>query len=104
MQKVNNSTNVDYSFSLEQNYPNPFNPTTTVQYALPFESKVRMVLYNSLGKVITELVNELQSAGYKEVVWNAIDVASGVYIYRIEAVPTSRAKPFISIKKMVLLR
>jgi len=91
-------------YQLFQNYPNPFNPSTTIKYALPVESKVRIVLYNSIGEFITELVDEEQSAGYKEIIWNANDDASGVYFFRIEAVPTNRAKLFTSIKKMILLK
>ncbi len=91
-------------YQLFQNYPNPFNPSTTIKYALPFESKVRLIIYNSLGEIIAELVNELQSAGNKEVMWNANNVASGVYIYKIKAVPTDGTKAFTAIKKMILLR
>jgi hypothetical protein len=91
-------------FVLYQNYPNPFNPATTIKYALPIESIVKIVLYNSLGERITELVNELQSVGYQEAVWNASNVASGVYIYTLEAVPTNGAETFTSIKKMILLK
>ncbi len=91
-------------FVLYQNYPNPFNPTTKIKYALPVESKVKIVLYNSLGEVLIELVNELQSVGYQEVVWNASGVASGVYIYTIEAVPTNNAGTFTSVEKMILLK
>jgi len=91
-------------FVLYQNYPNPFNPATTIKYALSFESKVKIVLYNSLGEQITELVNELQSVGYQQAVWNAGNIASGVYIYTIEAVPTNKSGNFTSIKKMILLK
>jgi len=91
-------------FVLYQNYPNPFNPTTTIKYALPFESKVKIVLYNSLGERITELVNELQSVGYQEAAWNASNNASGVYIYTIETVPTNGTKTFTSVRKMMLIK
>jgi len=95
---------VPNEFILYQNYPNPFNPNTTIKYALPFESKVKIVLYNSLGERITELVNKLQSIGYQQAVWNASNVASGVYIYTIEAVPIHGVKPFTSVKKMMLIK
>jgi len=71
---------------------------------LPFESKVKIFVYNSVGELVTELVNELQSVGYQQAVWNASNVASGIYIYTIEAFPTNGAYPFSSIKKMALLR
>jgi len=91
-------------FVLYQNYPNPFNPTTTIKYALPVEGIVNIVLYNSLGELVTELVNELQYAGYQEVVWNAGNTASGVYIYTIEAIPIKGVETFTSVKKMILLK
>jgi len=61
-------------------------------------------LYNSLGELVTELVNELQYAGYQEVVWNAGNTASGVYIYTIEAIPIKGVETFTSVKKMILLK
>jgi hypothetical protein len=92
-------------YSLEQNYPNPFNPATTLKYALPVQSNVRLVVFNVLGQIVNVLIDEVQEAGYKEVAWNASDGASGVYFYRIEATPISGSQnPFIMVRKMILLK
>lgn len=95
---------VPKSFNLYQNYPNPFNPSTTIQYALPFRSHVRIQIFNILGQLVTEVVNSEQAAGYRSFVWNP-NVASGIYFYKIEAVdvgnPNNR---FMNTKKMILLK
>lgn len=85
-------------FKLEQNYPNPFNPTTTIQYQLPQDSKVILKVYDILGSEVAALVNEEQEAGYKEVKFDAINIASGIYVYRLQA------GDFISTKKMLLVK
>ncbi len=93
------------AFALNQNYPNPFNPTTAIQYSLPFHSRVSLRVYNLLGQVVQVLADGEQSAGYEQVEWNASDVASGVYFYRLDAVSTSDpGKTFTSVKKMLLIR
>lgn len=95
---------VPTEFCLSQNYPNPFNPSTTIQYGLPAQSSVRLVIYNVLGQVVKELINTEQQAGYQSAVWNA-NVSSGMYFYRIEA--TSKDDPskrFVETKKMLLLK
>lgn len=90
-------------FSLSQNYPNPFNPQTSIRYALPQDAQVRLIIYNILGKKVKTLVDELQSAGYKTAWWDGKDekgdlVASGVYLYRLEA------DKFSEVKKMLLVK
>jgi hypothetical protein len=77
-------------YALEQNYPNPFNPSTTIKYALPDNGIVKIKVFDILGREVKELVNENQVAGYYSLEWNGTDnrglrVASGVYMYRIEA-------------------
>jgi hypothetical protein len=92
-------------FVLQQNFPNPFNPTTIVQYLLPDQSKVMLRIYNVLGQLVTTLVDEIQSAGYKQLQWNATQVVSGIYFYHLEAVSVSDpAKTFTEVKKMVLIK
>jgi len=85
-------------YSLSQNYPNPFNPSTTIRYALPSSAKVKLAIYDLLGREIATLVNEEQSAGWKEVKWNAINFASGMYFY------TLTAGNFVEIKRMMLIK
>ncbi|MDP1677967.1 MAG: carboxypeptidase regulatory-like domain-containing protein [Bacteroidota bacterium] len=96
-------TTIPNSFSLAQNYPNPFNPTTIIRYGLPTTSQVKISIYNILGQVVNELVNEEQSAGWKEVQWNAKNVSSGMYFYKLETVG-SGGDIFNETKKMTLLK
>ena len=91
-------------FRLEQNYPNPFNPSTTIRYALPVQSQVKIKIYNSIGENIKELINLNQYAGSYEVTWDAENVASGIYFYSIQAVPTDGSEFFQSVRKMILLK
>jgi hypothetical protein len=91
------------TFELAQNYPNPFNPSTKINYTLPSNvndqmSKVTLKVYDILGIEITTLVDELQAVGHHEVEFKADNLASGVYIYRIET------PAFSATKKMILLR
>lgn len=91
-------------FTLDLNYPNPFNPSTTLRYGLPIDSRVTLRIYNILGQQVSELVNSEQSAGWYRVSWQA-NVASGVYIYRLEAVSSSDPNHrFVDVKKMILMR
>ncbi|MFA5831871.1 MAG: T9SS type A sorting domain-containing protein [Bacteroidota bacterium] len=85
-------------FALEQNFPNPFNPTTTIRYSLPSFAHVRLTVYNMLGQVVSELVNEEQSAGWKEVQWNASSVSSGIYFYKLSV------GSFVETKKMMMVK
>jgi len=90
-------------FQLKGNYPNPFNPETVIKFSLPQDSRVILRVYNILGQVVTTLVDESLPAGEHAVVWNGknaqgVEVASGVYFYRL------KAGDFESIQKMTLLR
>ena len=98
-----NQSEIPSLFRLHQNYPNPFNPTTTLQYDLPKDGLVNITIYDMLGNVINQLVNEVQNSGYKLIKWNATNnqgqqVSAGVYIYSIEA------GNFRQTKKMILLK
>jgi hypothetical protein len=94
----NNETSIPNAYSLNQNYPNPFNPTTVISFALPKASDVQLSVYNILGEKITELVNSKMTAGNHTVNFNATNLSSGLYIYRIQA------GSFVSVKKMMLLK
>jgi hypothetical protein len=89
---------VPVEYSVSQNYPNPFNPSTTIKYALPKDSRVKIAVYNILGQVVRELVNTDMKAGYHQVYFNAAGIASGVYFYKIDA------GDFHVTKKMNLLK
>jgi hypothetical protein len=91
------------SFKLEHNYPNPFNPSTTIEYQIPIDVHVSLVIYNIIGQKIINLVNENQKAGHYQTQWNGLDktghaVASGVYILKIHS------GDFIASKKIMLIR
>jgi hypothetical protein len=86
------------SFFLYQNYPNPFNPSTTISYELPTKRHVRLTVHNMLGQEVTTLVNGVEGPGYRSKIWNASEVASGVYFCRLEA------GEFTSVRRLVLLR
>ncbi|OUX30113.1 MAG: hypothetical protein CBE24_07170 [bacterium TMED264] len=90
-------------FALHQNYPNPFNPTTQIQYDLPEDQFVNIVIYDVMGRNIRNLMNVNQTAGYHVIRWDARNdmgegVAAGMYIYTIQA------GEFNASKKMVLLK
>ncbi len=91
------------SLELAQNYPNPFNPTTTIKFGLPELGKVKLVVYNILGQRVMDLVNGTRPAGYHTVIWNGRNstgnqVASGVYIYRLETPKGVQARKMLFIK------
>lgn len=95
---------VPKEYQMEQNYPNPFNPTTTIRYGLPFESEVKIEIYDISGQRVTSLVDETQKAGYYEV-WFKIDgLSSGIYFYIISAKEISGSGNFRSVKKMILMK
>ena len=88
------------------NVPNPFNPETDIHYVLPAEAKVTLEVYNLLGQQVVTLVDEIQNSGYHIVHWNAADVPTGVYFYRITAGGTSRDNraEFTATKSMILMK
>ncbi|MFH1525941.1 MAG: T9SS type A sorting domain-containing protein, partial [Bacteroidota bacterium] len=85
-------------FSLAQNYPNPFNPSTTISFSIPKQANVKLVVYNSLGEEIAELVNREMNAGFQSVKFDASNLSSGLYFYRIST------GGFVNVKKMLLLK
>jgi hypothetical protein len=89
------------SYNLSQNYPNPFNPVTKINYELPKDSKVKLVIYDILGREIKTLVNELKQAGRYTIEFNGTQYASGVYFYRIQV---EEGNAYTSVKKMVLIK
>jgi ligand-binding sensor domain-containing protein len=86
------------TFVLSQNYPNPFNPTTTIAFDLPKASNVSLKVYNILGEEVATLVSDRLSAGSYSYEWDASNLASGVYLYRLQA------GDFVETRKMVVMR
>ncbi|MBU2493993.1 MAG: T9SS type A sorting domain-containing protein, partial [Bacteroidetes bacterium] len=89
---------VPSNYSLDQNYPNPFNPATTIRFAVPEAANVKLRVFNILGQQVAELINGFRNAGTYNINWNAENVSSGVYIYRLEAGSN------VITKKMTLLK
>lgn len=85
-------------FELSQNYPNPFNPTTKINYAVPFDSKVTISVYSVTGELIAELVNDFVTAGAYSVDFDGRNLASGMYIYKMTA------GNFTQTNKMMLMK
>ncbi len=85
-------------FMLSQNYPNPFNPVTEIRYNLPAASSVKLTVYNMLGQEIAKLVDGQKSAGYHSAKWDASNVPSGTYFYRITA------GSYTALKRMVVIK
>jgi Secretion system C-terminal sorting domain len=105
--------NQPLSFGLNQNYPNPFNPSTTIEFALPKASFVTLKIYDLLGNGVAILVAEKLPAGKHQRVWEAKGLASGVYLYRLQASDPSANFPsksgqagrgFVQTRKLILLR
>ncbi|PIQ10492.1 MAG: hypothetical protein COW71_02545 [Ignavibacteriales bacterium CG18_big_fil_WC_8_21_14_2_50_31_20] len=95
---INSEIGIPNKFELFQNYPNPFNPSTQISYQLPENSFVNLVVYNSLGQKVEELVNQEQTSGKYSVKFDASNLPSGVYIYKLQA------GEFSSVKKMLLTK
>ena len=90
---------IPVEYALEQNYPNPFNPSTKIEFSLPEDvNNVTLTIYNALGQRVAELVNSKMEAGQYSYLWNANNVATGMYIYEL------RTDKFVSVKKMMLLK
>ncbi len=91
-------------YSLNQNYPNPFNPSTTISYGLPFESKVKIEIFNILGQRVDMIANGIESAGLHSSLWDAKHLASGIYIIRINAASINNNSNFTKSIKMILMK
>jgi len=88
---------------LYQNYPNPFNPATKISYTISEEAKIQVKIYDMLGTEVSELVNEVLASGYYETTFDASNLSSGVYIYRITAIKDDKVL-FSQSKQMILLK
>ncbi|MEO8447902.1 MAG: T9SS type A sorting domain-containing protein [bacterium] len=97
------SSIIPTEFSLSQNFPNPFNPTTKIEYGLPVEGAVSMKIFDVTGREVMTLVNEIQTAGIHAVNFNGVNLASGMYFYRIE-VQSVNDKKYEFTRRMVLIK
>ena len=108
-EKEDNETIPD-KYELLGNYPNPFNPSTTISYALPYSSNVELTFYDITGKVVKTFNEEVQPAGYQNIVWNGTNqngskVSSGIYFYRFKATSLeSNGKVYEKTAKLILLK
>jgi hypothetical protein len=95
---ISNSNNIPTVYKLSQNYPNPFNPATKINYQIPVKGYVSLKIYDMLGRVVKELVNEIKSQGFYTVDYDASGLSSGIYLYRLEC------NGYIETKKMVMIK
>lgn len=101
---LTNEINIEapQNFTLIQNYPNPFNPTTKIAFDLPYESVIKLAIYDMTGKEVEVLINEQLQSGFYEYQWNASGFSSGTYFYRIFS--NSGEHKYSDVKKMILIR
>jgi flagellar hook assembly protein FlgD len=100
---VNNNSNIPRVFELSNNYPNPFNPSTKIQFAVPHEQNIALIIYNLLGQRIRTLVQGVYAPGQYTVTWDGKDqvgrtLESGVYIYRLETGSIALVKKMLMLK------
>ncbi len=103
LSQIQNEAANPSGYSLLQNYPNPFNPVTTLRYDLPENSYVNITIYDMLGREVKTMVNQVQNAGYRSIIWDATNdfgkpMSAGIYLYQIQA------GEYLQTKKMVLLK
>jgi hypothetical protein len=109
LKQVDNDGSFEYSdvvevevvpnqYELPQNFPNPFNPSTTIRFSLPQATRLKINVYNMLGELVEKIAEGSYETGYHKVIFNASNLSSGIYIYRLES------ENFIQTKKMVLIK
>jgi hypothetical protein len=102
--QINSLTNIEeeiqffHSFSLDQNYPNPFNPLTRINFSIPNYGKVKLILYDIAGNEVITLIDQELSSGYHSVNFNAANLSSGIYLYRLTM------NNFSASRKLLLLK
>jgi len=93
---INNS--IPDTYVLSQNYPNPFNPSTRIKFSIPEQTNVKLLVYDILGREVTQLVNQVMNAGTYTFNWDAKGNASGIYFYKLQT------EKFVKVNKMILLK
>ncbi|NOY60859.1 MAG: T9SS type A sorting domain-containing protein [Calditrichaeota bacterium] len=96
---VNNNKKSVENFALEQNYPNPFNPFTTIPYSIPADNFVTLKVYDVMGQEVSTLVNEFKKTGAYTISFDATNLPSGVYYYKLVS-----GRSFSKMNKMLLMR
>lgn len=86
------------SFDLQQNYPNPFNPSTNITFAVPYQTHVRLDVYNAIGQRVSTLLNQVKTPGTYKVPFDAATLASGVYLYRLQTDAYQKTRQMLLIK------
>lgn len=99
-----NDNGIVYEFALGQNYPNPFNHATTIRYSIASDSRVNITVSNVLGQQVMELVNDIRSAGNHEITFNANNLSTGVYLYKINAISIDGKTNFTNTRKMIFMK
>jgi hypothetical protein len=92
------NSDLPYNFNLSQNYPNPFNPSTKISFSIPFKSTVQLEIFDITGRKVTTLLNNELSAGRHSIDFNAADLTSGIYFYKL------KAGKFTAARKMYLVK
>jgi len=95
---VADNAQIPREYRLDQNYPNPFNPTTTIDFALKQSGHTTIKIYDALGREIVTLVDKKMEAGNYQVIFKALNLASGIYFYKI------KSGNFMALKKMILMK
>ena len=100
---IKGSSTLPESFAVHQNFPNPFNPVTTLSYQLPKEGYVQVTIYDMAGRLVNNLVEKNQSAGYKTIIWNATNnngqpVSAGVYVYTVSTRDLKKSRKMLFLK------
>ena len=95
---TDSSLTIPDAFALKQNYPNPFNPSTTIKFSLPVQTQLKINLYNMLGEKVATIAEGMYEEGYYNITFDAAELSSGTYIYRLES------NNFTETKKMILIR
>jgi hypothetical protein len=109
LKQVDNDGSFEYSdlieievipdqYELSQNYPNPFNPSTTIRFSLPQATQIKINLFNMLGEQVASIAEGMYESGYHKITFNANNLPSGTYIYRLES------SDFVQVKKMMLIK
>ncbi|MBE2281668.1 MAG: T9SS type A sorting domain-containing protein, partial [Ignavibacteriaceae bacterium] len=97
-------TEIPLEYGLSQNYPNPFNPSTVIRFGLPKVSDVEISIYTINGEYVQTFLSETKEAGYYELTLEIKEMSSGVYLYRIKAIPHDGSDAFMQVKKLIVMK